>query len=912
MKKLSYKNNSSIYTKLLANSALVIVTSLSISHNAVATDLSFPNLTVYNLIEVDSNTHYITYLGDVSDVPNATEVSKATVSSIGNITGSNLGPSGVQIDSGVTVNGSITGPYIGVGLEGGSKVTGDIGTSSVGESILGTLISGSGTATIVGKLYASDNAFYSDATLSVGGGVVDNFFNITGFKGSLIFTGAMEVLNQGLGSADDPMTAVTIANTSTNMLRMVYSDSLVFSANGTAEIDGGDIGAVTTNTNSTGTLTLTDSNSDTEGTTITTIGASDKFLSAINLSAVDNTLTVSGKVYASLIDFSADTTASVGGGKITSITTTNSNQGTLTVTSSNDFAVTTTVGTNSNELKAINLSNTGKNSFTGNVYASTVTISGTGSNTTFSGNVSGDVSATSASTITFGSTGKTIGGDLSLSHTGSTISLGTGSNTISGSFNLASTSTIVVGVTGTTVGNITVTGAATVPSATTLNITGNSFASLTAGSYKIIAGGSSSSLTAIDDSAIKVNGVSTNKSGGLTFTTSVSGNELDLIVTGSGGGTSGESVVSNSLAQSVYDKIAQISGGATGAAALLQAYIDSSSSDNEKRTALLSATPPVDNSSHIASRSVATMAVAAISERVSSAASATARGISSGDGTKNYGAWGKVFGSALTGYSSSNSSGYNTDTAGLAVGIDKDFEIQNQDVRAGIEFGYAKSFISSNDNLKKNQVDSYQLNAYAGLSHNKYFLNSMLGFAWNEYDASRSIPAATSIATADYSGQTYVANLTAGSKEDLGMGFALIPTAGLLYVHNTVSSYSENGAGTLNLNVQDQENDYLQGKLAAQLLYKYNTHNGLTIMPNAKFSYGYDFVGERQSTVASFNGQTATFTSKGQRINQNVYNLGGGVDLYHMSGVTLSADYVYELNANYHANSGFLNAKYSF
>lgn len=568
-------------------------------------------------------------------------------------------------------------------------------------------------------------------------------------------------------------------------------------------------------------------------------------------------------------------------------------------------------------------------------------------------------------TLDFGDTNRTFTGNIAGSGTG-TIDIGSGAHNVNGNLHVTSGDTIAVTLSADgAVGSITSSGMANVESGAKLAVgLGGPYEYIEDGSqYKIVSGQEGSDINAVEDENINANESGSNKAFRvLTFSSRAEGNDLYLHVARS----QAQELTHNKKYQRIYNILNEIGGNATGELESFQEHIDNSSSAAEFEAALQSATPQGDggtqrNSVTTVNNSIRTTERRLDSIRIADARSAapatkqnvrisiprnltpktkykfsisangnhhnyklpnskpiktsfkivkgTSSGISSGDDSINKGIWGQTFGSVGKQNSSSEDGGFSSQSSGVAFGYDQKI---SKNSRLGFAVSYANSRVKSTNALKRTTVDTYQANIYHGKNFGKYFFDSMVGFAWNEYNSNRAINSIAKNAQAKYAGQSYISKIRTGFIKNIGSGFNLIPQISLNYVHNRNSRYAENGAGTMNLEVQGSSSNFLEGRVGLKLGYFAKTKEGGQIIPELRASYGYDFIGDRQTITSNFAGQTATFTSLAAKVDPRSFRAGMGVEFININQITLSADYNYEKKTEYYSHSGSLKARYDF
>ncbi len=308
---------------------------------------------------------------------------------------------------------------------------------------------------------------------------------------------------------------------------------------------------------------------------------------------------------------------------------------------------------------------------------------------------------------------------------------------------------------------------------------------------------------------------------------------------------------------------------------------------------------------YLASLKTLTEAIAANNKN----SSAVAETKESKDLFKNINAWAQTFGIDAKQNSFQGGEGYNLNTTGLILGLDAEVSKRS---RVGLALSFASSNIKALDKLKRIGVETYQLNAYSGHLFGKYFVDTIGAIALNNYKSYREIPSVGVTATGSFNGQGYAAKVRGGYIQKLGQNFSLIPEVSLMFANNNVSNYSEGGAGTMNLDVRTNSTNFLEGRVGLNLKYKTTTKKGSILTPQLKTSYGYDFIGKRQSTVNNFAGQSATFTIISSKYDPRSFRAGGAVELYQLNSITLSSEYTFELKSKYQSHTGTLRGTYRF
>jgi len=140
-------------------------------------------------------------------------------------------------------------------------------------------------------------------------------------------------------------------------------------------------------------------------------------------------------------------------------------------------------------------------------------------------------------------------------------------------------------------------------------------------------------------------------------------------------------------------------------------------------------------------------------------------------------------------------------------------------------------------------------------------------------------------------------NIGGGMPIEIAKDHFVTPNASLQYTLVENETYSEFGAGSLNLRVDQDENHVALGIFG----FRYHTHADFagrlkdkgTLIPELRGAITYDFAADDGIATNVFNGGGATFQVAGADIAEFGYRIGAGVSYHPIDGQGLS------LTANY-------------
>lgn len=499
------------------------------------------------------------------------------------------------------------------------------------------------------------------------------------------------------------------------------------------------------------------------------------------------------------------------------------------------------------------------------------------------------------------SQGNKINGDLNVAN-GAVLNLFDKDHSVAGNLNVASGAIIKLEINQANAGSITAAGLALINSGTLIQLTIDPTLlqeQIKSGlNYTIISGATGSDIGAIAGTNISLLNNSTIPN--LKFSTIISNNSLILNVVqredqGELGKTDGQ--------RNLYRELLNLNN-VNGNLLSLKQLLLNSQNRAFTITALEAANPQIDNSINRLSFENSSDSLAITSKRINAL-----RGVASGLGMSAKSAWVQTFGSRIHQGNTATSNGYNATTQGLLIGFDKEIE---DDLILGTSLSYVDSSINSIDNEKSTNLDSYQLNVYGAKDFSNYFINAMLGVVYNKYSSIRKIAIFNAQAKAQYSGQTYVSRIEAGSNFVMKDDYIVTPLLVITMAKNFTDNYQESGAPDLNFNIKNNSTSFFETRAGVNVSKALQLNRKQKIQPNFGISYGYDFAGSKQKTRATFVGQDAGFDVKSANIVQGSLRFEVGSKILYMNAFSFDAVYNFDLRNNYHAHSASVRGKYDF
>ena len=278
-------------------------------------------------------------------------------------------------------------------------------------------------------------------------------------------------------------------------------------------------------------------------------------------------------------------------------------------------------------------------------------------------------------------------------------------------------------------------------------------------------------------------------------------------------------------------------------------------------------------------------------------------GLASGSESTFWKLWGEAFGSATNAKATGSSTGYNSDTYGLAFGIDR--EIMNN-LRLGLAYSYAETGVDAKGSSDSNDIDSHLVTLYSDyVIGNGFYVDGRLVVGFNKYDSTRSIAALNKTASGDFDG--YSVNLGTEFGRDIDVAsFIVTPFLGLEYTHVITEDYDESGAGAGNLSIDGQDLDIYETILGARLSGTYGRFT-----PELRASWVHSWGSKDVTTSAKFVSGPAlserTVTRDADRL-----VLGAGLDFQATDDFKVGADVDYSGSENVESIGGSIKLTYEF
>ncbi|QHO78761.1 autotransporter outer membrane beta-barrel domain-containing protein [Bradyrhizobium sp. CCBAU 051011] len=278
-------------------------------------------------------------------------------------------------------------------------------------------------------------------------------------------------------------------------------------------------------------------------------------------------------------------------------------------------------------------------------------------------------------------------------------------------------------------------------------------------------------------------------------------------------------------------------------------------------------------------------------------------GLRTGGTAADRNVWLKPLGGIATQGGNDGAPGYRANGGGLVAGVDT--PVSSRAVLGGL-FSYTHQNIVGSDPTVPNRLglDSYQLGLYGAYAlRPDTEIDFLLDGGINQNRVNRSLSFVGSTAVADYLSYTGHAGVAVKQLIPVHEGFSILPSLRLDYAEVRADSYSESGAGGLNLNVSSQLYRELMLSAGVKGAYRIADHTWLT----ADGAAGYNLLNNRLQISAAFAAGGDSFVTTAFSQSPWLYSAGIGLASQRTENLDISLRYGVQTSP-----SGFLNQTGSF
>jgi outer membrane autotransporter protein len=252
--------------------------------------------------------------------------------------------------------------------------------------------------------------------------------------------------------------------------------------------------------------------------------------------------------------------------------------------------------------------------------------------------------------------------------------------------------------------------------------------------------------------------------------------------------------------------------------------------------------------------------------------------------------------------------GFDYDTDGVVLGADVAL---NDNWTVGLSGGMASTDLDYDDINADSDVDTWHMGVYASYKAACYYVDAALSYADNDYDTSRNISFMGLNAEGDTEGEDISAYLGAGMKTSVDSGWTW--TASVQYIDHQADSFTETGAGVMNLTVDEVDSESLVTALGFRWAGAFD-FNDITCVPELRAQAAYEFGDTEDEVTARFAGSPAgtSFSVDGAEADEFSVLVGVGLTADVMDSLAVFVDYDVDWRDDFVAQMVSGGLRYSF
>jgi len=287
-------------------------------------------------------------------------------------------------------------------------------------------------------------------------------------------------------------------------------------------------------------------------------------------------------------------------------------------------------------------------------------------------------------------------------------------------------------------------------------------------------------------------------------------------------------------------------------------------------------------------------------------------GLSSGgvlDGILERHAWVKALGGKSKQDSEDGFAGADSRYHGVMGGMDF---TNSSDLTLGAAFAYARTDVNMNDYRDGDgaDIDTYQLTAYFNQSFERFYVEGMLTYAYQNYETKRNTHV-IGVAKGDFDGDMFAARLVSCMPLYLEQ-FAVTPFFGVEAYHTRQRGYTEKGADYLSMHINSNESNRFRSLVGTKVSKEFELSDGSILTPTLQVSWRHEFKEDGITTTSSFLGGGGQFESVGQNVDRNTGSISGRVNWAKTDSLSLGVELGAEASSGYRAYNGQLYADWTF
>ncbi|MBQ7412796.1 MAG: autotransporter outer membrane beta-barrel domain-containing protein [Alphaproteobacteria bacterium] len=293
---------------------------------------------------------------------------------------------------------------------------------------------------------------------------------------------------------------------------------------------------------------------------------------------------------------------------------------------------------------------------------------------------------------------------------------------------------------------------------------------------------------------------------------------------------------------------------------------------------------------------------------MSSRRSVYTNGSRGGYRTDKGGIWAKPFYLTMTQDADRGISGYDYDSYGLAVGVDRRMGRWT----VGLSGLYAQGDFEQDNKVIEADVDTWGVGLYGSyhLARVPVFVDLFASYIHNSNEAKHKIKSAGAVLKADYDTDSMGAGFAVGYDISFAGRLFLTPKIGFNYARLSSDDVNEKGIAPIIMRVKNPDINSLQLPVEVRMAFPIATRS-FELMPEMHFRYTHDFGDTDYQSKAYIQGTDVVLKLDNVGLPENLFTLGGSL-AYTMGAHELSGRYDFEFGDGLSSHLFNVGYKYLF
>jgi outer membrane autotransporter protein len=279
---------------------------------------------------------------------------------------------------------------------------------------------------------------------------------------------------------------------------------------------------------------------------------------------------------------------------------------------------------------------------------------------------------------------------------------------------------------------------------------------------------------------------------------------------------------------------------------------------------------------------------------------------------QDFGPWGLWMG-GLVAYGRRDgddpASRFDHDTEGATFGLDYAF---SKAIRAGVNLGCSRTRIDFDGLPDDGEIDTCQVALYGLYQAEPVAVNGAIYYGCNQYEMTRNVAFASvdRRATGDHRGHDVAAYLEGGTQAQV-RGLWVRPLVSLFALCHNQKGFSEQGADSIDLDVDSQRAWSIKGALGLSVTREFGHKETVLYRPEASLRWVHEFGDNRYDVTARFADVPAgAFTVRSDEMSRDSALIGLGLTAFCDTDTQLVLFYDASLSQDYVAHALIASVRY--